>query len=122
MQAESVESKGYQIIEPSSLGMLTACPDKHEFAVAMLQWLVQGLQVELKDQLRGVEISLIRVEYQGAYPALGVRYVNEPNDLGKLIEQTADRLLQERSVSDFAAFLVREKVDWARRTADLMSK
>jgi hypothetical protein len=113
-------TKGYQVIEPTALAPLLSDPSNHVLAVMTLSWLIEQLQGTLGGQLEGVSLEVIRVEYHGAYPALGVHYTSESSDLGPVIEACVEGLLRDRSVGDLVEYVVRRRVDWAERTATLL--
>jgi hypothetical protein len=113
--------KGYQIIEPPSLSGLFPRTASFDVTVALLSWLVETLRVELNDRLGGAEIELIRAEYQGAYPAIGIHYpAEEGEDLGLVVETAITELLRQRSMADFVSFLARARTDWRKVTDDLV--
>jgi hypothetical protein len=113
--------KSYQIIEPAALGTLLGKPKSFDFTLAILSWLIDLVRAELRDQLDGAQIELIRAEYHGAYPAIGIHYDRpEKEDLGPLVEATLSKLLQERTGLDFASWVVRADADWRKLTDDLL--
>ncbi len=101
--------KGYRIVEPDQLDPLIRDTNYHEFAVLIYKWLISELHKELKDNLEGVEIEIIPINFLGGErPALGVHYENVAfidTHIDKLIEVTCDQLLQERPISEFLAFI-----------------
>ena len=113
-------SEGYQVVEPECLSALTASPHQVEFAVAVLYWLQQALRAELGSRLEGVDIDIIRVEYHGAYPALGLKYREKVPAIGRLVEDAANRLLRNRSVADLSDFIARTDRNWGQLSRDLM--
>jgi len=114
-------NKGYQIIEPACLGELMTLNGSVDVAVALLSWLVEILRIDLEDRLNGAQIELIRAEYHGAYPAIGVHYPRtDAEDLGPVVETTIAELTGRRSIADFAAFLARVRMDWRKVADDLM--
>jgi hypothetical protein len=114
-------SKGYQIIEPDTLVGLFADPKYFELSVALFTWLIERLREDLKEQLVPAELDIIRVEYCGAYPAIGIHYHDRnPNDLGPLVESTIAKLMSERPVLEFVSFVARSKLDWREVTDKLM--
>lgn len=103
---------GYQLIEPATLDRVFAVPGNFAIAVAMFHWLIDELHRELGDQLQGVTLQVVRVEYLGAYPALGLQYEREGHDVGPLVEQTIERILRSRPVASFAQFVGQSRLDW----------
>jgi len=115
-------TRGYQIVEPELLAPLLSNPQQIDASLMVLAWLIGEVHRELNGQLEGVEIEIIRVEYMGAYPALGVWYSRAAMaDLGKLIEQTTDRILKKKNVAEFAAFCAGTDTDWAAMRKRVMA-
>ncbi len=116
--------KGYQVMELSLLDPLFSQRKYFDFAIAIFYWLIRELHVELKDQLAGAQIEVIRVEYLGAYPALGIHYGNsgEVKDLEPLVEATIYRLLQEKPVIELVTFIAASGTDWKEVTTKLMTE
>ncbi|MEP6987731.1 MAG: hypothetical protein ABI970_19165, partial [Chloroflexota bacterium] len=109
-------AKGYRIIEPIQIDPLLKYDRYHSHAMPIFYWLIGELYKELKDQLADVEIEVIKVEYMGAYPALGLYYEIKPYEapnfeLEKTVEETANRLLRERPISEIINFIVASDVD-----------
>jgi hypothetical protein len=115
-------SKGYQIIEPPLIAPLMANAKHHECLVMIGQWLIQQLYLELKTELEGVELEIIKVQYHEAYPALGIHYTSSDiDDVSDLVERTAGRLLHETSVAELIRFISTSGVDWSEATSKLMN-
>jgi hypothetical protein len=120
-------AKGYRIIEPVLIDPLLKYDKYHSYAVPIFYWLIEELYKELKDQLEGVDIEVIKVEYMGAYPVLGLKYEIKPYEapnfqLEKTVEETANRLLRERPISDLVNFIATSGMDWKEMTAWVMTK
>lgn len=117
-------SKGYQLLEAAApLAKFLANPKTLEVSVLILAWLAAQLSVELKDQLIGAHIEVIRAEYQGAYPALGIHYEREDKeDLGPLVEMKMAELLRSRSILELLQFAQEAKITWRHRADQLMSQ
>jgi hypothetical protein len=106
---------GYQVIEPTALGGLLSSGANEESVVALLCWLVETLRDDHANILAGAEVDVIPVEYAGVYAAIGVRYpVGDHRDREEAICAAVRRILNERCVSEFAAFLERSGVETAR--------
>lgn len=113
--------KTYQIVEPVVLSELLGEPRAFEVTIALLSWLVDLTNKELKDQLQGAEVEVIRAEYHGPYPAIGVCYESATaSDLGPLVEATIARMLRDRAAQDFVDFLGRVTTDWRREAERLV--
>jgi hypothetical protein len=113
--------KGYQLIPSDRLDSLVRAFKHSDFLIAIHHWLIPQLNAELKDQLANVELEVIKIEYLGAYPGLGVHYLAEIPDVAPLIEATIDRLLQERPVSELITFIVASGIDWQAETSRIMT-
>lgn len=114
--------EGYQVLEPPSLAPLLANPRGWDVAVAALYWVIDELRLELAEHLDGVRLEVIRVEYQGAYPALGVQYLVEMDDLGPLIEDAVDQIVLTRPASSLFRYVGSSGRDWHRVAAELLGR
>lgn len=103
---------GYQIVEVPTLTRLAAAPTMTRFAVALLEWLVPRVQREVSTAISGVQVSVVRVEYLGAYPALGLTYERTDADAGQLASDAAERLLASTSLAEFLTSLELSTTDW----------
>ncbi len=81
------------------------------------------LNLGLCDQLTEVEIEVIRVTYLGSYPAIGIRYLNDPKaDLVRLLKRRLIDFWKDKVVLDFAEFLSVSGVSWSEVTKKLLSE
>lgn len=112
--------KPYRIIEPRLIDPLMVKTKYHEYAVLIFHWLIKEIYVELKDELDGIEIDVIKIVYIGKYPALGLQTASVNRGLEKLIETTANRLLQERTIIDLINFVSESNIDWKHKTNEIM--
>jgi hypothetical protein len=120
-------SDGHHLIMDGSLEPILRAFKYSDFLIAIEHWLIQELNSELKKYLVGAQIEVIKIEYIGAYPGLGLRYKNPEAiyDLGPLLEVTIDRILKEKSMMDFISFLAAQKAigtDWNALTTKIMSE
>lgn len=115
--------KGYQVMELSQLDSLFADPKYFDIAIAIFHWLIKELREELKGQIDNIQVDIIRVEYIGAYPTLGIHYENpnETPDMEPLIETAINQLLRERTVIELISFIAQSEINWRDVTAKLMS-
>ena len=68
------------------------------------------------------DVRVISVTYQGSYPAIGVRYLNEVSpDLGPLIEAEIDLLVQDEAMRNFIQFVGASEASWSEVTRKLFS-
>jgi hypothetical protein len=125
-------SKGYILIEePTKLELLFGNRLYFDMAVIIFQWLISELYTELGNQLKGVEVEVIKIVHHSPhnkYPGIGVHIKDRdclsPEDvkaLIKLIETTIDRLLEEKSVQNLVTFVAAEGVDWKEFTNKIMT-
>ena len=111
---------GYQLVEPPSVAALLAKSHSASITVALLTWLIEVASEELKDDLVDKQLAVIRAEYVGAYPAIGIHYGSPgATDFAPRLEATFARLLAERHVGDFVSFLSRSTTNWDAEAAAL---
>ncbi|MCA0457097.1 MAG: hypothetical protein LCI00_24210 [Chloroflexi bacterium] len=120
-------TKGYRVIEPTLINSIIVDSKYHAYAVSVLFWLVEEIYKALKDQIDTFDIEVIKVEYMGAYPALGVQYQRKPFEapnysLEKLIEETSNRLLSEKSISELTKYIAASEVDWNEMASWVMTE
>ena len=114
--------KEYQIIEPNKLVGLFGNPKHFEFAVAIFHWLICELRTDGAIQNQNVEIEVIRVTYQGSYPALGIHYKDKIHeDIGPQVITSIEKLLREKPVLDLAISIKNSKSSWKELTDQLMN-
>ncbi len=106
---------GYQIIELESVDSLIQNSNSLEIQVAILLLLIDKIRGLLPKEIE--EISLIKVEYLGAYPAIGLKYSTQDSiDLEPFIVERCEHfmgLLSIRNLLDFMnanKFLINEKL------------
>ena len=115
-----MRSEGYQIVEPGGLDGLIRQPRNNSLAVVVLSWVIEELRGLLGQKLDGVSLTVIRVSYVSEYPAIGVKYETEREDVGPLLEEAIERLLKESPVSRLITFITTQERDWGQATAGLM--
>jgi hypothetical protein len=118
-------SKGHQIIATYTLDLLVGRQRDNIFTVAVLHWLVQQLNSVLKEQLDGIQIEIVKLVHHSPhnkYPWIGIHYErpSETPDIGPLVEETIDRLLEGATLLDFMRFISKSDKDWKAVTATLM--
>ncbi len=97
------KAKGYQIIELDEFDDLAPHSSEHGIVVAWLEWLIVELEAALGDALSGIELAVIMVQSHGSsegYPALGVHYRVEREDIGPLVLEASHQLLRVFSPLD----------------------
>jgi hypothetical protein len=116
------QPKGYQLIEPLALAGIYPPAGGYGLAVAFLTWAIGEVRAELGSRIAHVELEIIRIEYIGPYPGIGAHYPTtiEP-DVGPLIGDAIERLLRERSLGEFVAFLAARPTDWDELARVLMT-
>ncbi len=114
-------SIGYRIVEPQQVDPLMVDAKYREYAVVIFYWFIEELYKELGHALDNVNIEVIKVCYLGCYPALGLQHEGDDAHIDDLVSQTADRLLEQRPVSEFIKFVATSDIDWRAVTTQLMS-
>ncbi len=115
-----MSDKGYQIVEPEILEEWLGANRNQEFLVALLYWIAKNLQLDFGARFPGVIIEVIKVEYLGAYPAIGIHYPNDQiPDLAASINLATNHLLSDKTVIDFAKYLFAENTKWGEVTSHL---
>lgn len=115
--------KGYQIIEPTSLGTLLANPSQAAVAVAVLAWTIDRIKTQFPQLFDEVEVEVIPVTYQGTYPAIGIHYKNEgTNDVGPMLSNAIDAFVSHISFSDFMSFVNKTDLYWCDIWQELKGK
>jgi hypothetical protein len=122
--------KDYQVISPDDLGYLVCRRELHRFAVVALYWLIKRLRVELADDLKSVELEIIRVTYYGSYPALGVHYIRDEGsdihvenvDVGPIIESTIETILRKTPAIELIDLIGDENISWEEMTRKIMEE
>jgi hypothetical protein len=109
--------KGYQLLLKEPLDDFSRWPHQHVMLVAILHWLVEKLNLELKVELKNApaQLEVIKAQYVGdGYPTIGIHYFNRenPDDIGPIVEATIERLLKERSMLDFVEYAGKGDVNW----------
>jgi hypothetical protein len=103
------------------LSCLFKKPIHFEFAVAIFSWLIPEIYAALGDELKDVDIEIIRVTYHGSYPALGAHYKDKmPKNVGPLIESSIDRILLEKPVIELIAAVGASKIAWRELTENII--
>lgn len=110
---------GYTVIEPPSLDGWLGNVKNQALLVALLTWLKHRLSQALGGDFPLMQIDIIKVQYLGTYPALGL-CGDYPSDLPERIDVLVDRILQSSSVHDFMSFALEVDVDWDARARALL--
>lgn len=112
---------GYTIIELPSLGEWSVTVKNRGMLVALLTWLRHRLSEALKDDFPELRVDVIKVEYLGAYPALGIqRGDSVPSDIDARLNDLTERILLESSVTDFLNFALDDGIDWTAEAQTLL--
>ncbi len=116
-----MNKKCYQIVEPEILEQWLRVGQNQEILVALLSWIVKRLRVDFEKPYPGVSIDVIRVEYAGAYPAIGVHYPDDLTvDLAVPIQAAINRLLSNASLIDFLKYVFEEGPRWTEVSDGLL--
>lgn len=112
---------GYTIIEPPSLEDWLGTVKNRAMLVALLSWLRLRLSEALKDDSLALKIDVIRVEYLGTYPALGVHGIDDvPADIPERLNGLTEQILSGSSVADFLNFALADDIDWTAKAQTLL--
>ena len=109
---------GYLIVEPASLLSLFGNPKCADLAILVLHWAAKEIETRLDNKSLIVEV--IRVEYMGAYPALGVRGGVLPDGLENRIEEIVGDLLGESSVRTLISYATSANIDWRNFSKEVL--
>jgi len=93
--------------------------------MAILLWLIECVDSDLKDELKDVSLEVVTAQYVGdGYPCLAIHYFNKenPQDVGPIVEAAVERLLDEKSVLDLVEFIATSNVNWTARLNKIMDK
>lgn len=104
---------GYEICEPEIFGEWLATVKNRSILVPFLTWILGRVDDELKDKFPELNIEIIKVEYSGIYPAIGIRNDdNIPENAIKILESLLEEILRTASVYDFVDFVFKDDTDW----------
>ena len=117
---QQMSDAGYTIIEPPSLEDWLGTVRNRAMLVALLSWLRHRLSDALKDDSPALRIDVIKVEYLGAYPALGVHGTDDvPADITERLTALTEQILSGSSVVDFLNFALDDGIDWTAEAQTL---
>jgi len=121
----NVMKKGYQLLVTPKLAGLQRQRFSHQPLMAILLWLIECVDSDLKDELKDVSLEVVTAQYVGdGYPCLAIHYFNKenPQDVGPIVEAAVERLLDEKSVLDLVEFIATSNVNWTARLNKIMDK
>jgi len=96
-------------------------PKNFDVAVAILSWLAEEVERELRQTMGGAKLKVIRAEYEGAHPVIAIRYNDgHQGDLGPSVSATIAGLVERKTIRDFIDYLGKRKTDWRAKTDELM--
>ncbi len=103
---------------------LESNPKNFDYLLALYYWLMEELYKELGDELADVEMDVMRMlsKFEYPYPAIGIYDKPPDSDFKKLLEDTCDRLLRERPISEIINFIGTTDIDWKVEASWLMSR
>lgn len=117
---QQMSDAGYTIIEPPSLERWLGTVKNRAMLVALLSWLRHRLSKALKDDSPALRMDVIRGEYLGAYPALGVHGTEDiPADIPERLNALTEQILSSSSVADFLNFALDDGIDWTAEAQTL---
>jgi hypothetical protein len=116
-----MSNAGYTVIEPPSLEEWLGTVKNRAMLVALLSWLRHRLSKALKDDYPALIIDVIKVEYLGVYPALGVHGTNDvAADIPERVNALTEQILSGSSVVDFLNFALDDGIDWTAEAQALL--
>jgi hypothetical protein len=108
---------GYNIVEPPCLALLFGNPKCFDFAVLMLQWVASEANARCLAGAGVVEV--IKVEYAGAYPALGIKGASL-DDAESALSKLAEELLDTRTIPELLTYAAASNVHWRQMAISLL--
>ena len=117
-------NKGYQLIEARPIDPLFKSSNQHVILMPLLFWLANEINLTLKKESKEAVVEVIREQYLGpGFPSLGIHYFNRenPEDVGRLVESTIERILSEKPVSEFVKFVSESTLNWNETLTELMA-
>ncbi len=117
--------KSYRLVRVKYIDGLLAYEQYWDYAVAILHWLAKELFDELHNELPDVEIQIVHYVHMSIseYPVLAVHFPDiERNDtaIEDRVAVVANRLLQERPISELVQFISANEIDWKEVTKKIM--
>lgn len=104
--------KGYQLIEPFFLPELIRQDATLEVCIAVLCWLVDCLKKEEELKSLPIEIDLIKAEYMGAYPCIGIHYLdNSERDWGPEVTAKVESYFQKEYLPAYNNYLTENTIE-----------
>ena len=112
--------KGYQIIELEFLEPLYRNQVSFNVIIPILLWLSHKVNEILREKSLKVEIEIIKVSYEGNYPALGAHYleqsfrkIKDDEDIEDLVIELCEKFTRELPLSEFLDYQAnyREKIE-----------
>jgi hypothetical protein len=95
---------GYQVVELRAIDNLIRNQNSLEIQISVLLWLIKCTQSELVG--KGIELEVIKVEYLGAYPAIGIKYLSQDvPDLESFIVERCEHVLNTFTVENLLQFI-----------------
>lgn len=118
-----MSNTGYEIFEPEIIGEWFSVIKNQSVLVALLTWIIDKIRISLIAQNQNLILELIKVEYHGCYPAIGIK-VNEttPDNFIDVLEIFTREILHRTSVYDFLEFLFANDIDWVKVTKKLLEE
>lgn len=110
-------SEGYQIVEPSCLTAIFSDPKCFDFAVIILSWVAS--EANSRRLVGDGKVEVIRVEYAGAYPALGVRGTAR-DDADAVLQELSATLLRTKSVEELISFAAASGIHWRNQALAIL--
>lgn len=95
---------GYQIVELEALDKLIISQASLHMQISIILLLIDHVKYSLKRN--DIELAIIKVEYVGAYPAIGIKYILQTSeDLEPIVTQECETALNSVTVNDLIEFI-----------------
>ncbi len=112
---------GYQILEVRELGDWLGSIKHQQLLIMALNWLSNLLMERLVKNYPDILIEPIKVEFCGAYPSIGIQYLNKDTpDLSEIIESEITTILNTESAIVFFKYAFSKEVNWNDISNNLM--
>lgn len=112
--------KGYQVMVLPILDELFSNPTNFTFSIIIFDWLIS--EMRKRGVLQGIDVEIIKVDYMGAYPCLGINYHDPNTAINKeaSIEETVRSILHQKTTYDFVQYVMSTSKNWDEMTKQIM--
>lgn len=112
--------KGYQVVEIESLDKFITSEHLSTY-ISLLIWVASCIN-NMPKLSTHIQVDVIKVEYLGAYPALGIKYLAEgQDDFEPVVHEEYEKLVAQTSVYELLKFIETNE-DEIARIRDMVDK